>query len=140
MDVKEYLDSIPFQERLGIEITTAADGYAEAELELDSHLSSSRQRIIAHGGVVAALADTVGGAATISLNEAVTPTIDLRIDYLAPAKRELRATGEVIRNGNSIATVEIEIYDIENTHVASGQGVYKTGGEEPMSWIKPETE
>jgi uncharacterized protein (TIGR00369 family) len=140
MDVQEYLDDIPFQETLGIEIIRAQDGHAEAKIELGPDLSSSQQRVIAHGGVVATLADTVGGAATISLNNAVTPTIDLQINYLAPAENDLSATGEVIRNGNSVATVDIEITDTQNTHVASGQGVYKTSGEEPMSWVQPKTE
>jgi uncharacterized protein (TIGR00369 family) len=137
MDVQEYLSSIPFQELLGIELVSASAGSAEMALELGPDLSSSERRIVAHGGVVATLADSVGGAAAISLNEAVTPTVDIRIDYLAPARTDLRATGEVVRNGETLSTVDIDVHDAAGTHVATAQGVYKVSGADPMAWVEP---
>lgn len=138
MDVYDYLHTIPFQDHLGIELVTAEDGYSELALELGPELSSSERRRIAHGGVISSLADSAGGAAAISLYEVITPTIDLRIDYLAPAERDLRATGEVIRDGKTLTTVDIEIFDAADTHVATAQGVYKTSGADPMAWAEPD--
>lgn len=131
MELTEMFSRMPFAEHLGIELLEAEDGYAVAELELDDPHSSSADRMIAHGGVTYALADTVGGAAAISANHTVTPTIDMRIDYLSPATGgTLRAEAEVIRNGNSVATVEVDITDEAGTDIATARGTYKTGGGE----------
>ncbi|MFQ3320257.1 MAG: hypothetical protein ACI8UR_001073 [Natronomonas sp.] len=129
-DVMEY---IPFASHLGIEMNEAEDGYAEGQLELTSELSSNPGHLIAHGGVPFALADTVGGAAVVSLNYTVTPTIDMRIDYLNPATTDLVAEAEVIRNGDSVAVADIDVRDQDGTEIATVRGVYKTGGHDGES-------
>ncbi|MFB6194501.1 MAG: PaaI family thioesterase, partial [Halobaculum sp.] len=85
---------------------------------------------VAHGGVPYALADTAGGAAVISLHHRPTPTVDMRIDYHAPATADLRAEAEVIRDGKSVASTDVRVETVEGTHVASARGVFKTGGGE----------
>ncbi len=47
------------------------------------------------------LVDTVGGAAVISQSGTVSPTVDMRIDYLAPATADLRTEAEVIRTAGA---------------------------------------
>jgi len=69
------------------------------------------------------------GAAVISRAEDVTPTVDMRIDYLAPATCDLHASADVLRFGESLAMTRVEIHDEEGTHVATAQGTYKTGGQ-----------
>ncbi len=129
MDLTETFDRMPFNEHLGIELLEAADGRAVGRLELGDVHSSNPERLIAHGGVAYALADTVGGAAAISANDRVTPTINMRIDYLSPATGgTLRAEAEVVRNGNSVATVEVSVVDDDGVDIATGLGTYKTGG------------
>jgi len=129
MDLSELFGRMPFNEHLGIELLEAADGRASAELELSSEHSSNPDRMIAHGGVTYSLADSVAGAAVVSANHQVTPTIDMRIDYLAPATGgTLRADAEVVRNGNEVATVTVDVTDEEGTAVATARGTYKCGG------------
>ncbi|MFO7925736.1 PaaI family thioesterase [Natronomonas sp.] len=129
MDVSEMFDRMPFNERLGIEVIDIGDGYAIGELELGVEHSSNPDRVIAHGGVAYALADTVAGAAVVAANMTVTPTIDMRIDYLAPATGgTLRAEAEIVRNGNSVATVEVTVTDDEKRTIAMARGTYKTSG------------
>ncbi|WP_299233840.1 PaaI family thioesterase [Natronomonas sp.] len=129
MDIAEAFDRMPFNDLLGIELLSAGDGRAVGELELSPEHSSAPDRLIAHGGVTYALADTVGGAAAISVNGNVTPTIDMRIDYLAPATGGvLRAEANVVRNGNSVASVVVEITDGDGEEIATARGVYKSGG------------
>lgn len=129
MDPTKVFEWIPFARELGIEISEASDGHAVGHLELVDWHSSNPQGMVAHGGVAYSLADTVGGAAAVSVNGTITPTIDMRIDYLAPATGDaLHAEGEVIRNGNSVATVDVVVTDGEGTHIAEARGVYKTGG------------
>jgi uncharacterized protein (TIGR00369 family) len=128
MDLEDVFSHIPFARRMGIELTTVADGHAEGHLDLAEWHSSNPNRMIAHGAVPYALADTVGGAAVVSLNYDVTPTIDMRIDYLAPVTGErIVAAADVARNGNSVATVDVLVSD-EEREVARARGVYKTGG------------
>ncbi|MFB6163768.1 MAG: PaaI family thioesterase [Haloarculaceae archaeon] len=129
MDVTTLFEHMPFTNLLGIDITTAEDGYAEGHVEMREDLSSVPGGGVAHGGVTYSLADTVGGAAVISLSEDVSPTIDMRMDYLTPATADLYAEAEVLRMGGSVAVASIEVWDEADHHVASARGVYKTGGD-----------
>lgn len=129
MDVTTVFEYMPFTNLVGIDVTEAADGYAEGRVEMREELSSVPGGDVAHGGVTYSLADTVGGAAVISLTEDVTPTIDMRMDYLAPATDDLSAEAEVVRLGGSVAVASIEVWDADDHHVATARGVYKTGGD-----------
>ena len=118
MDIESMFAYMPYNREVGIEITEAADGYAEGRIELEERHSSSPNTMVAHGGVAYTLADTGGGAAVISQARTVTPTIDMRIDYLAPG------TGETM-----LAT------DEEDRRLATARGTYKTGGDpEGSAW------
>ncbi len=129
MNVADRLSRMPFSEHLGIEVLEADAGYARGRLKLDDVHSSSRERFIAHGGVTYALADTIGGAAAISATLDVTPTIDMRIDYLAPANGDLLlAEAELRRNCGTVTTVEVEITDGDGEPIAVARGTFKTGG------------
>ncbi len=126
MSVLDHLNRSPFRELVGIEITHAEDGYAEGQLSLEGKHSSRREGLIAQGGVTFTLADSVGGAAAVSLDGRPTPTIDFRIDYLRPATGDLRAVGEVTREGSETAVVDVLVTDVDDTEIATGRGVYKT--------------
>lgn len=120
---------LPFAELLDIEITHEAEGRAEGHVDLSHKHSSNPNAMIAHGGVAYSLADTVGGAAAISIADGVTPTVDMRIDYLAPATGDrMEAVAEVQRFGGSVAVVDIEVTDGEGERIATARGTYKTGG------------
>lgn len=135
MELTEIFNQTPFVQHLGMEITEANDGYAEGRLPFSDEIQSDSQGTVAHGGATYALADSVGGAAVISLTEDVSPTIDMRIDYLAPATSDLTATANVIRFGSSVAMVQVDIHDADGERVATAQGTYKTGGQgESTPW------
>ena len=67
--------------------------------------------------------------ALVSLTGTLVPTIDMRIDYLAPATTDLRTEAEVVRSGGSVSVVDAEVYDTDGRHIASARGTYKTDGE-----------
>ncbi len=140
MDVPSLFGHIPFNNHLGLEITSAENGTAAGHLELAPEHSSHPDQQIVHGGVTYSLADTVAGAAVVSLNHSVTPTIDMRIDYLAPAVGSaLYAEAEVLRNGENVATVAVDVTDDDGTKIATARGVYKTGGGDGSSaWQAPD--
>lgn len=129
MELATLFEQLPFSEHVGIEMDHVEPGRAEGHIDLQAYHSSNPGRMIAHGGVASVLADTVGGAAVIAKTEAVSPTIDMRIDYLAPATGDrLDATAEVRRFGGSVATADIELTDEADEPIATARAVYKTGG------------
>lgn len=131
MDATELIEHVPFASHLGVEVHEAVDGRAAATLPLRAEHSSNPGGLVAHGGVTFALADTVGGAAVVSECERVAPTIDVRIDYLAPATDDLYAEATVARSGESVAVVDVDIAedDDRSARVATARGAYKTGGD-----------
>jgi len=129
MDLAELFNESPFMQLLGMEVTVAEGGHAEGRLPMDEQLYSSNFGSVLHGGGTYALADTVGGAAVVSLAEAVCPTVNMRIDYLSPVTDDIHAEAEVIRDGSSIAVAHVEVHDSSETRVATAQGTYKTDGQ-----------
>lgn len=128
MDIESFFEGMPFADLLGVEVTEAADGHAEGSLEMREELSWNADRLMAHGGVTFTLADTVGGAALVSVVEQPVPTIDMRIDYLDAGTGDLRAEADVVRCGGDVGTVDVNVYAVEDdTLIADARGVYKTG-------------
>ncbi len=135
MELKSLFNQIPFHDLLGIEITAVEDGHAEGRLPFSDDLRSNPSGTVAHGGATYTLADAVGGVAVISLSGAVSPTVDMRMDYLAPVTTDLRAEADVIRHGQSLAMTRVEVSDSEGTHVATAHGTYKIDGQgEETPW------
>jgi uncharacterized protein (TIGR00369 family) len=129
MDVDpDDLPSPPYYETIGIEITAVEPGSAAGRLPVDESVSAIPGETVAHGGAVASLADSVGYWAMSAANDfATTPTLDLRVDYLAPATDDLTATAATLRNGESVGVAAVEV--VAGTRdIASARGVYKTGG------------
>jgi uncharacterized protein (TIGR00369 family) len=99
---------------LGIRCVAVSEGEVSADLTPREDLENLGATI--HGGVLAALLDTVMGAALqtrLSAGEKFA-TIDLKVTYLRPlsqASGVMRATGRVINAGRRIAYVEGEIRD-----------------------------
>jgi len=127
MDIEAFFEGMPFADLLGVEVTVAADGHAEGHLPMRQELSWNQDRLMAHGGVAFTLADTIGGAALVSLNDQPVPTIDMRIDYLKAGTGDLYAEADVVRNGSDVGVVDVTVTDEDGTHLAQARGVYKTG-------------
>ena len=128
MDIDAFFEDMPFADLLGIEVTTVGDGYAEGRIEMREQLSWNSDRVMAHGGVTFTLADTVGGAALVSLVDRPVPTVDMRMDYLEAGTGDLTAEADVLRQGSDVGVVDVDVYaDEGDAHLASARGVYKTG-------------
>jgi uncharacterized protein (TIGR00369 family) len=128
MDIEAFFENMPFADLLGIEVTTVEDGHAEGRIEMREELSWNEDQVMAHGGVTFTLADTVGGAALVSLVDQPVPTIDMRIDYLEAGTGDLYAEADVVREGGDIGVVDVDVFAADDdTQIADARGVYKTG-------------
>jgi uncharacterized protein (TIGR00369 family) len=127
MDIAEFFETMPFAQLLGVEVSVVEDGHAEGHVEMRQELSWNADRQMAHGGVTFTLADTVGGAALVSIVDQPVPTIDMRIDYLEAGSGDLYAEADVVRCGDDIGTVDVDVTDSDGQSLATARGVYKTG-------------
>lgn len=120
---------MPFARLLDMEATEIEEGYAVGRLTLEERHAANPESGIAHGGVTYALADTMAGVAVSTLCDSVTPTVDMRIDYLRPSLGEyLEAEAAVVRNGGHLATVDVDVTNDDGDLVATARGTFKCSG------------
>lgn len=80
-----------------------------------------------HGGVIATLIDLAGHAAAAVKMGRMTPTIDLRIDYLRPSDGgDIIARAKLLKAGRTVARVDVEVTDTKGRVVAIGRGTFST--------------
>lgn len=124
-----FLEKIPFNRVLGIDIVELTPGRALFSVPFRPELVGDPVRPALHGGVLSAVADTCGGCAVWSAigDEDRVSTIDLRVDYLRPGRlEELRCEGEVLRVGNRVGVAKICLFHPSRPDdlVAEAKGVY----------------
>ena len=123
-------EAIPFNRLLGVRLAHLERGKARLEVPFREELVGDPLRPALHGGVLSALADAAGGAAvwaSVDDERARISTIDLRIDYLRPARLELIvAEASVVRLGNRVGVVDVRLFHpgAEAETTATGKGVY----------------
>lgn len=134
---------MPFNQLLGLQIQQLGKDKAVIRLPWNDKLMGNPIHKILHGGVTAAILDTVGGLMAVlyavkdieglSIEDFQrklpnVSTIDMRVDYLRPGKgTEFIATAEVIRKGKKVAVCRMELHNEEGVHIAFGTGTYMVG-------------
>lgn len=105
----EMFDAIPHCNEMGMQITSLEHGKATMHLHYQDRLAGNPQTGVVHGGVISTLLDTACGLSAMSAVAASTPvaTLDLRIDYLQPARpnEAILAQAECYRLTRSVAFV-----------------------------------
>ena len=109
-----FEEGIPFNRFLGMKVEVMTAGYCVLALPWHEGLVGDPYRPALHGGVTAALADTVGGAVCYTCFSPPGPrvsTVDLRVDYLRPGLTDtLRAEGSLVSMGSQVARARIEVF------------------------------
>jgi uncharacterized protein (TIGR00369 family) len=119
----------PFNRWLGLQAVAVSEAGVELLLPWREELLSSPEAQSMHGGVLASVVDAAGDYAVGAFIGRGVPTIDLRIDYHKVAKPgNYLAKGRVIQLGRTIASAEAQVFNDAGLLVASGRGVYLTGG------------
>jgi uncharacterized protein (TIGR00369 family) len=101
-----------FPAHLGVKVGALARGYAELKLALRPELLQYQG--VAHGGVLAALADTAVAVALMTeVGLAMNfTTVDLHMFYFAPARGPLvHARARIVKPGRRINVGEVDIVD-----------------------------
>jgi uncharacterized protein (TIGR00369 family) len=119
------LDDSPYQRFLGVALVRAGDGEVEIRLPFREEFVRADGSDWLHGGIVSALVDIAADYAIVTRTRGDVPTIDLRIDWLRPARRgDLTATGRVVKVGRTISVADVEVRDERGELVAVGRGAY----------------
>lgn len=121
--MEDILES-PFHRLLGFELVRSEGGSAEIRLRAKGDFARLDGSDWVHGGVLSALVDVAGYYAVRSSTAATPPTIDMRIDFLRPARGNLRAIAKVLRIGARFAVADVEVIDTDQIVAAAGRSVY----------------
>jgi uncharacterized protein (TIGR00369 family) len=124
-----FEEGIAFNRLLGMRLESVDAGKARMRIPFRDELVGDPFRPALHGGVLSALADTAGGLAVwakLGSMDARVSTVDLRVDYYAPAElRDVFADAEVVRMGNRVGVARVLLHHGDPSMVvAEGKGVY----------------
>ena len=100
---------------LGLELVSVAEGRGSIRVSWRDELAGDPDTGVIAGGVVTTLLDHVCGLAVVAVVRrfGVTPTLDLRIDYMRPAAPRSAITAEAhcYKVTRTIAFVRAQAYD-----------------------------
>jgi uncharacterized protein (TIGR00369 family) len=122
----------PYHQWLGLKVIAVHDDGIELTATWREEWVVNPERRYTHGGVLAALVDLAADWALFKKLGRPVPTIDLRVDYHAPAMPgDITAKGKVVRQGGQFSCAEAFLYDKDGKLLASGRGTYFTAPPPP---------
>ncbi len=138
-----FAEKIPFNKLLGLQFTQLDREACKVCFDHKPELVGNYIQGILHGGVIASAIDVAGGTmAAIGLMQknphthqqelldklSRLGTIDLRIDYVRPGRgQHFETSARILRTGNKVAVVRMELHNEEGTLIALGTGTYLIG-------------
>jgi uncharacterized protein (TIGR00369 family) len=123
-DIMERIKKIPIFNAMGFELVEMNDGVCEAIVKHNKEFDGIYNSF--HGGLLMTVADSISACALLTLTgaEAAITTTDMNIRFLAACRTDVRAVAKVIKAGKTIAPVAVDLYDMNNVHVAVAQVNY----------------
>ena len=127
-ELRRALAATPVYAWMGIEPIEAEDGTVTVAMEVEERHANLQG--LAHGGLLATLADTAMGLAlrTRSGPDRRHVTIHLDVQFRRPARPgTVRATGQVLEVGGRTGFAEATVLDGEDRVLATARGTYDVG-------------
>jgi acyl-CoA thioesterase len=115
----------PFIKLLGLEIEKIENGMCISRLQIKDTLLNKHS--VVHGGVIYSMADISMGVAVYSTlkNNEETSTVEIKINYMKPAKTSLlTCEAKILKKGKNIAVLEAEIRSGESALIAKALGTF----------------
>jgi uncharacterized protein (TIGR00369 family) len=138
-----YNSKMPFNTYLGIKVTELNLDRAVIEIDAREELQGNYVKKILHGGAISAVIDLAGGIIAqshafagmngVTIAELIArfskmSTLNIRVDYLRPGSGEkFKCIAKVLRAGNKVAVVQMEMLNDKNILIAAGTGSYLIG-------------
>ena len=132
--------SVPFNHLLGLVLDHIDVNNVTMSFKMKNELIGNFLHGILHGGVISSVLDMAGGMVTMAnaiqhypnhsmeeLGDLIgkTSTVDLQISYLRPGKGEVFiAKAWIVKAGKKITFARMELYNQDETLIASGSGTY----------------
>lgn len=120
-------DEIPIHRYLGLKVEIIEKAFIRVRIPFREDFVGDIRTKRWHGGIMATVMDSVGGAigiANFESPEDKLSTIDLRVDYLRFAEgKDLIFEGKQVRMGNRIMVTKMKAFQ-DGVLVAEGRGVY----------------
>jgi len=118
----------PVAKLIGFRLVEVEQGRAVIEFEVQPRHWNPQGTL--HGGITCDIADAAMGmayASTITDDTASFTTIELKINYLRPARSGLlKATGYVVKAGRTIGLTECDVHDAEGNLMARASSTLMT--------------
>ena len=126
---RRFAELVPHNRALGLVTLELEDHRASFRLPYQPHLVGNPETGVLHGGAISSLMDACCGAAVFMALPQPMPiaTLDLRIDYLAPAPpgRDVIARADCYRVTRNVAFVRgIAYHDDEAHPIAAAAGAF----------------
>ena len=123
-DVLARINKIPIVNTLGFDFIEMDSGVCEARVKHQKQYDGIYESF--DDGLLMTVADSISAFALLTLTgaEAKITTTDMNIRFLAACRTDVRAVARVIKHGRTLAPVAVDLYDMNNVHVAVAQVNY----------------
>ncbi len=124
-------EASPFHKLLGFKLLDPQAGKAMIRIDFRRDLMGDAVDEVLHHGVIAGALDFVGALAVMIEMDAQGQqrprgTVDMRIDFLAPARgRYFVASGWIMRLGHVVCSSRMELANDRGERVAMGTAMYR---------------
>ena len=124
-----FNEKVPFLQSLKMEVIETSNGFAKITMPVDPSFANTYG--ILHGGMTAALVDTVIGVTLRTLKYKLV-TIEMSTTYYKPVSlpNTLTAIGTLIKGGKTILHGKAEIFNSSGDLVAEGKAIYYITGDD----------
>jgi acyl-CoA thioesterase len=118
--IREKFPQYPLPSTLGMEIERLEYGMAGLHLRHKTELTQGGGFI--HGGAISALCDTAAGVALHTMIDDADKilTIELKINFIAPASGDIYCLAKIIHKGRKTAVGEVDVTGESGELVAKG--------------------